>query len=264
MSGLHGFAGPVLAGVGATAATLLAGLAAGGWPPGPPARAVSDRSPERRHRVDQLTVAALVALGRRVPDAPARRHLRRWGSLALVALVVSPPITVPVAVTGWALARHRRHIAMRGHQRAVARALPDAVDLLALCARAGVALPIAHGLVAARLGSPIGPALLAADAEAAAGRSRADALIDALGPFGDRATTLAHVLAEHLRYGVPLAPALDRLGTELRAVRRRQAEEDARKVPVRLLAPLVVCVLPAFALLTVVPLLAASLRALPT
>jgi hypothetical protein len=38
----------------------------------------------------------------------------------------------------------------------------------------------------------------------------------------------------------------------------------ARRVPVRLLAPLVTCVLPAFALLTVVPLLAASLESLPT
>ena len=74
---------------------------------------------------------------------------------------------------------------------------------------------------------------------------------------------LAHVLADHLRYGVPLAPSLDRLGAELRLDRRRGAERDARRVPVRLLGPLVACVLPAFALLTVVPLLAASLQTIP-
>src|SRR5205085_11545057 len=103
----------------------------------------------------------------------------------------------------------------------------------------------------------------AADDATAGGRVRADALLDALGPLGDRAAALAHVLVDHLRYGVPLVPGLERLGLELRIDRRRRAEEEARRVPLRLLAPLITCVLPAFGLLTVVPLLVASLRSLP-
>jgi hypothetical protein len=59
-------------------------------------------------------------------------------------------------------------------------------------------------------------------------------------------------------------PGLERLGLELRLDRRRAAEQQARRVPVRLLGPLVMCTLPAFALLTIVPLLVASLRALPS
>ena len=97
-----------------------------------------------------------------------------------------------------------------------------------------------------------------------AGRARADALGDQLAPLGERAHALADVLRDHLRYGVPLLPALERTSLELRLDRRRAAEVEARRVPVRLLFPLVTCVLPAFALLTVVPLLAASLDALPT
>ena len=46
-----------------------------------------------------------------------------------------------------------------------------------------------------------------------------------------------------------------RLAQEVRADVRRRAEARARTVPVRLLFPLVFCVLPAFALLTVVPVL---------
>jgi tight adherence protein C len=254
----------VVAGTGAAAAAFGAAVALVGWPS--EARSSTRATPpsSRRGALDRATVACLAALGRPVPDATARRHLRWWSAIVVVAALGAPVTAVPVAVAGWAWARRRRHRSEREHRRAVARTLPDAVDLLALCTRAGVALPIAHGLVAPRLETPIGPALAAAAAEAAAGRSRADALTDALGPLGDRAATLAHVLAEHLRYGVPLEPALDRLGVELRADRRRQAEEDARRVPVRLLGPLVACVLPAFALLTVVPLLAASLRALPS
>jgi len=119
-------------------------------------------------------------------------------------------------------------------------------------------------MVAPRLTSPVGEALALADRDAAAGQPRADAIVDALTPLGERALALAHLLADHLRYGVPLAPGLERLGLELRLERRRAAEQEARRVPVRLLGPLVTCTLPAFALLTVVPLLVASLRALPT
>jgi tight adherence protein C len=123
---------------------------------------------------------------------------------------------------------------------------------------------MAHPLVATCAPAPLGPALDAAERATSAGRPRADALLDHLRPLGARAHALADVLSDHLRYGVPLLPALERTSLELRLDRRRAAEVEARRVPVRLLFPLVTCVLPAFALLTVVPLLAASLEALPT
>ena len=49
-----------------------------------------------------------------------------------------------------------------------------------------------------------------------------------------------------------------RLATEQRAELRRHAETHARRVPVRLLFPLVFVVLPAFGLLTVIPTLLAG------
>jgi tight adherence protein C len=253
----------LVVGAVAAAAALAAGVAIAGWPPGPGPQPLAASPPHRRHSADRVTVALLGAAGFRVPDIAARRQLRRWGALVVLALIAAPAAAGPVALGGWVWARRRHHRRRRDRDRAIGQALPDAVDLLALCTRAGLALPIAHARVAARLTGPVGAALTTAATEAGAGRGRADALVDALVPLGDRAATLAHVLAEHLRYGVPLGPALDRLGTELRAARRREAEEDARRVPVRLLGPLVACVLPAFGLLTVVPLLAASLRALP-
>ena len=183
---------------------------------------------------------------------------------AVAAGLLSPPLALAVP----ALVATRRHLgnvrARRAQARLVTRGLPDAVDLLLLGSRAGLSLPLAHALVAPRLASPVGVALALADRDAAAGRPRADAIVAALTPLGDRALALAHLLADHLRYGVPLAPGLERLGLELRLDRRRAAEQEARRVPVRLLGPLVTCTLPAFALLTVVPLLVASLRALPT
>jgi tight adherence protein C len=48
------------------------------------------------------------------------------------------------------------------------------------------------------------------------------------------------------------------VGTEARLIRRRASEVAARRLPVQLLFPLVLCTLPAFGLLTVVPLLVSA------
>ena len=185
------------------------------------------------------------------------------GALALITLVL-PPLGLLAPLAWWTRRRIRAQRSQRAHARQVRAALPDLVDLLVLAASAGLSLPVAHPLVAAHTPPPVGPALADAHAATGLGRPRAEAVLEAMAPLGERAHALGHVLVDHLRYGVPLLPGLERTGLELRLDRRRQAELDARRVPVRLLGPLVACVLPAFALLTVVPLLAASLEALPT
>lgn len=203
------------------------------------------------------------------PTDPARSRLRTLLALAVAVTLVAvafaaPALLLSVVVVGWLRGRSTSARRRRDERRAVIVALPDAVDLLLLCTSAGWSLPLSHRATSALVPAPLGAALWAAAEEADGGRPRADALLHALSALGDRALGLAQVLADHLRYGSPLAPALERLGAELRLDRRRQAEEDARRIPVRLLAPLVICVLPAFALLTVVPLLVSSLRSLPT
>ena len=86
------------------------------------------------------------------------------------------------------------------------------------------------------------------DAMAEAGRNR-----PALRGLTDALRTSASL-------GTPAGPALARLGAEQRADLRRRAEARARTVPVRLCLPLVGCILPAFALLTVVPVVFDGLR----
>lgn len=200
------------------------------------------------------------------PRPPSARSLGQGLTIAasVLGFVVAPPFALLPPAVVWGRRRMAVTRRQRVEARAVASCLPDAVDLLLLCTSAGWSIPIAHRRVADRLPWPLGPALHAAAEAAERGHPRAEAIVEALTPLGDRARALADVLADHLRYGVPLGPGLERLGLEVRLDRRRRAELDARRVPVRLLAPLVLCTLPAFALLTVVPLLAGSLRALPT
>jgi pilus assembly protein TadC len=61
---------------------------------------------------------------------------------------------------------------------------------------------------------------------------------------------------------LPLAPTLARLAADARHDRRRQAEAAARALPVRLSFPLVLCLLPAFVLLGIVPAMAPALQGL--
>ena len=82
--------------------------------------------------------------------------------------------------------------------------------------------------------------------------------------LGEPVRPLSSALIASERYGVPLTASLERLADEVRRDRRRHAEAAARRVPVKLLFPLVFCSLPALALLSVAPLIAGALRALRT
>ena len=94
------------------------------------------------------------------------------------------------------------------------------------------------------------------------GIGAADALERLPVECGEHVHPLVTVLVSAERYGTALLPALDRLAIEARFDRRRHAEEAARRVPVKLLFPLVLCILPAFGALTVAPLLAGALGSL--
>lgn len=88
-----------------------------------------------------------------------------------------------------------------------------------------------------------------------------DAALDRLRQAAPELTGLADALSASAHLGVGIDTALARVSDEARATVRRRAEARARTVPVRLLFPLVVCVLPAFALLGVAPSLLAGLTA---
>lgn len=86
--------------------------------------------------------------------------------------------------------------------------------------------------------------------------------VDALDAEAARWPALSPVLvtlANSERSGAPVGPALARVAGSTRAQARRRAMARARTVPVRLLFPLVFLVLPAFLLLTVAPVVLASL-----
>jgi len=206
--------------------------------------------PVRRRAARVGAVARAAAL-----SAPHERHARRWWR-----------------VTGWLPARRRlehsavirvaRALHSRGAVRradvALVRELPVALDLLGVAVGAGCTPYLAVGVaaewspepLAAAFGDVLRRCALGLDLEAALGEvSRAR----------PRLLPVADALLATDRLGVPVGPVLARLADEDRTALRRAAETQARRIPVRLLFPLVFLVLPAFVLLTVVPGLAAGL-----
>jgi tight adherence protein C len=73
---------------------------------------------------------------------------------------------------------------------------------------------------------------------------------------------LAASLNRSQRLGTSLVVTLRALAEDLRAERTARAEDTARRAPVKMLFPLVFLILPAFLLLTVGPVLLATLRSL--
>lgn len=226
------------------------------------------RPPDDRRRPDPLAVVGrgvLTRVLRRPVDRGDGALQRRVGAGAIglvLALAVGPVVgAVVVLVVVVPPVLDRRRAALRRRYDAVA-ALPDTVDLLAVAARAGLPAPAAVAGVATRAPPPWGSVLASVAARAARGERFVDAL-DELGAVGD---DLGHPLRSLLRSaaeeGADLPAGLDRLATDARDLRRRRAEEAARRVPVRLLLPLVACSLPAFALLTIVPIVAGALGSL--
>lgn len=150
----------------------------------------------------------------------------------------------------------------RARRRAMAAAYPDALDLVVLAVRAGHLPAAALRAVVPHLPAEVAGAFAEVVHRVDGGARFADALAVLRHSLGPMASPLVDSFAAAERYGLPLAPVVERLAAEARHQRRRRGEMLARQLPVRMAAPLVLCTLPSFVLLAVAPLLLAALSSL--
>ncbi len=188
-------------------------------------------------------------------SAPAR--LGAALTLGLAAGVVWPVLALPVGGLVWTAPAWRARRGRRRAERELVEELPDVTELFRLAVGSGASVYQAVEVLAPRVAGVAGQALDQAAAAPGRGQRLADGLERLVG-HGDALRPLASALLAAERYGAPLGPALERVSVDARDLRRRQAEESARRLPVLMLFPLVLCILPAAGLLTVVPLVVAS------
>lgn len=176
------------------------------------------------------------------------------GGVVVAALVAGPVGAVPVALVAYVRSVMRRRRRVREREHRIRAGLAEVVDLFAVALASGHNLYAATQRVAQWSGEPFSQAL--ADCVTAVDHDHplGDSLEELATRLGPVVQPLVTALVAHERYGAPIAQNLAALAGESRRARRHDAEVVARRLPVILLGPLVVCVLPAFLLLTVVPL----------
>lgn len=143
-------------------------------------------------------------------------------------------------------------------------AFPDALDMLVVCVEAGLALDAAI----ARVGEKIARAhpLLAeqfamVSLELRAGKSRMDALRNMAERVDiDELNSFITLLIQSDQLGTSMAQTLRVYAEEMRIKRMLRAEEMAHKLPVKLVVPLVTCILPAMITAVLLPAMIRIIR----
>jgi len=136
----------------------------------------------------------------------------------------------------------------------IRRQLPDSLDLLILTVEAGLGFDAALSQVASTMPGPLAREYARVLHEMQMGQRRADAL-RALGQR-TRVTelrTMAISVVQASELGIPIADVLREQARQMRLRRRQHAEEQARKVPVKVVFPLVICLFPALFIVIIGP-----------
>jgi tight adherence protein C len=130
--------------------------------------------------------------------------------------------------------------------RAIQRALPDMLDMLTISVQAGLGFDMALAKLVRTTDGPLSYEFARMLNEVQAGVARRDALRH----LADRTNVpevnnfvVAMVQADI--FGVSISGILREQSNELRTRRRQRAEEQAQKAPVKIVFPVIVCILPA-------------------
>ncbi len=236
--------------------TLLAAgtaaAAAAAMLPGPPARLPL---PAPVHGAPASTA--------RAPDGGPPRTTR-WllaagvglGVALLVGHLPGAVAGVVAAIGGWVVTGRMESPAARRRRQALTAALPHVVDLLAAGLAVGQAPSAAVRQITAAAPGPAAEEL---------GRvlARLDFGVDPATAWRDlgrhpQLGVLGRTLARSVESGASVAEAMSRLADDLRRDNRAEVEAAARTVGVRAALPLGVCLLPAFLLVGVLPLVVGS------
>lgn len=137
------------------------------------------------------------------------------------------------------------------------KALPDCLDLMVVCAEAGLSLDMALKRVAKEMMGPnpeMAEELSLTAMELGFLPNRSDALSN-LNKRTDMASikSVVGALQQTERYGTPLAQSLRVLSHEFRTERMLKAEEKAAKLPATLTVPMIIFIMPSLFIVLIGP-----------
>jgi tight adherence protein C len=153
----------------------------------------------------------------------------------------------------------------RARQLAIWRSLPGAFDLITTCVEAGLGLDASFQRVATNMEGPLTEEIRQMLLEVEMGRPRREALEDLArrSELPDlRAFVNAVVQAQQL--GTNLGKVLRSQAHQMRIKRRQGAEEAARRVPAKMVFPLVLCMMPSLFIVIIGPVVLSVIKEFST
>jgi tight adherence protein C len=173
------------------------------------------------------------------------------GGALLFSLMLGFGIAPLAAVTGMgAVAGYfgpDMYLYQKGYDRTaqMQKALPDALDLMVISVEAGLGFDSAMAQVARNTEGPLANEFARVLQEMQIGLGRGNALR----ALAERSTladlrSFASAMVQADAFGIPIGQVLRVQSEEIRVKRRQRAEEQAQKVPVKILMPLMACILP--------------------
>ncbi|HWE55170.1 MAG TPA: type II secretion system F family protein [Acidimicrobiales bacterium] len=199
----------------------------------------------------QVVVAGVALLGAIVLSAASDISVRPRIVLAL--LMIFCAVMAPQA---W-LARR-----VRERTTALERELPDVLDLLTIAVESGLGLEQAMEAACSNFDSAMAEEMSRTLQEMSLGLSRQDAFNNL--KERSESTDLASfvvVLTQADVLGMPIGRVLRTQADEMRERRRARAREKAAKLPVKILAPLMLCIFPPLIIIVIGPAAASIAKA---
>lgn len=142
-------------------------------------------------------------------------------------------------------------------QRELFEAFPDALDLMIVCVEAGVSLDAAIARTASEIGlrSPkLAEELNMVGLELRVGATRERALRNLAARTGlEEISSFVAMMLQADRFGTSVADSMRVHADSLRIRRRQRAEEQAAKIPLKMLFPLIFCIFPSLLLVLMGP-----------
>ena len=221
--------------------------------PGLLARLVAGLTPHGTvSRLDRLAGAAGRPAAWPVPRLVAAKLVLTVvaAGLGLLVVVGGPtPLTVGTAVVATLVAYFLPELLLysRGQERqeAITLELPDTLDQMTIAVEAGLGFESAMARAGSNGKGPLAEELVRTLQDIAVGQPRRDAylaLAERTGVQDLRRFIRAVVQAD--QYGVSIADVLRTQAQEMRLKRRQRAEEKAMQIPVKVIFPLILCILP--------------------
>jgi tight adherence protein C len=149
------------------------------------------------------------------------------------------------------------HVMISSRQREIFETFPDAADLMLVCVEAGLGLDQGLSKVAdeiRRKSVALAEELHLTNLEMRAGATREKSLRNlALRTGIEEIGTFAAMLTQADKFGTSIGDALRVFSDDLRNKRQVRAEEQAAKVPTKMLFPLVLCIFPSVIMIIMGP-----------